>query len=160
MEEKHPIEGIVYTAMHGLRDMIDVNTIVGDPVATPDGSVIIPISKVTLGFGVGGSEFERDKKIRAEASEPKQNMFGGAAGGGMSLTPEAFLVVGNGTIRLIPVNPQNSVVDRVIDMAPVAIDKICELFHKDKETVQPDTDPIDDIDPADYINVTGQSEDD
>ncbi|MEG1880416.1 MAG: spore germination protein GerW family protein, partial [Oscillospiraceae bacterium] len=58
MGEKHPIEGIMYTAMQGLKDMIDVNTIVGEAVTTPDGSVIIPISKVAVGFGVGGSEFE------------------------------------------------------------------------------------------------------
>ena len=59
MAEKHPIEGIMYTALQGLKDMIDVNTIVGDAIATPDGSVIIPISKVAIGFAVGGSEFER-----------------------------------------------------------------------------------------------------
>ena len=59
MADKHPIEGIMYTALQGLKDMIDVNTIVGDAITTPDGSVIIPISKVALGFGVGGTEFEK-----------------------------------------------------------------------------------------------------
>ncbi|MEG2669243.1 MAG: GerW family sporulation protein, partial [Oscillospiraceae bacterium] len=103
MGEKHPIEGIMYTAMQGLKDMIDVNTIVGEAVTTPDGSVIIPISKVAVGFGVGGSEFENAKNLKASATEAPDNMFGGGTGGGISLSPVAFLVVGGGQIRLIPV---------------------------------------------------------
>ena len=100
MAEKHPIEGIMYTALQGLKDMIDVNTIVGDAIATPDGSVIIPISKVAIGFAVGGSEFERYNAKKSSVDEPK-SMFGGATGGGISLSPEGFLVVGNGKIRMI-----------------------------------------------------------
>lgn len=127
MADKHPIEGIMYTALQGLKDMIDVNTIVGDAITSPDGSVIIPISKVAIGFGVGGSEFEKHNAKASISSEPK-NMFGGATGGGISLTPEAFLVVGNGKIRMISVTPQNSIYDRLIDFAPDAIDKVAEIF--------------------------------
>lgn len=129
MADKHPIEGIMYTALSGLKEMIDVNTIVGDPIASPDGSVIIPISKVAIGFGVGGSEFEKYNAKGKAADEPK-NMFGGATGGGISLTPEAFLVVGNGKIRMISVTPQTSIYDRLLDFAPDAIDKLGELFKK------------------------------
>lgn len=135
MEEKHPIEGIMYSALQGLRDMIDVNTIVGDPVSTADGTVIIPISKVSMGFGVGGSEFEARKKT--DSSAPR-DMFGGGTAGGVSLTPVAFLVVGNGQMRMMPVTPENSVYDRLLDMAPGAIDKIVNLFSVDKKNKKTD----------------------
>lgn len=127
MADKHPIEGIMYTALQGLKDMIDVNTIVGDAITSPDGSVIIPISKVAIGFGVGGSEFEKVNNKKFDPEEPK-SMFGGATGGGISLTPEAFLVVGNGKIRMISVTPQNTIYDRLLDFAPDAIDKVAEFF--------------------------------
>lgn len=132
MSDKHPIEGIMYTALHGLKEMIDVNTIVGDAITSPDGSVIIPISKVAIGFGVGGSEFEKYNAKGSNGEAPK-NMFGGATGGGISLTPEAFLVVGNGKIRMISVTPQTSIYDRLLDFAPDAIDKVAEIFKKDSK---------------------------
>ena len=133
MADKHPIEGIMYTALQGLKDMIDVNTIVGDAITTPDGSVIIPISKVALGFGVGGTEFEKFNAKKFDGGEPK-NMFGGGTGGGISLTPEAFLVVGNGKIRMISVNEKSGIYDRLLDIAPTAIDKVSELFKKSDKT--------------------------
>lgn len=137
MADKHPIEGIMYTALQGLKDMIDVNTIVGDAITTPDGSVIIPISKVALGFGVGGTEFEKFNAKKFDGGEPK-NMFGGGTGGGISLTPEAFLVVGNGKIRMISVTPQNGVYDRLLDLAPAAIDKVAEIFKRSGKDSEPE----------------------
>lgn len=132
MADKHPIEGIMYTALQGLKEMIDVNTIVGDAIPSPDGSVIIPISKVSIGFGVGGSEFE-NRKVKKDNGDPN-NMFGGGTGGGISLTPEAFLVVGNGKIRMISVTPQNGIYDRLLDIIPTAIDKVTEAFgHGDEK---------------------------
>ncbi len=122
MAEQHPIQGLMYTAMQSIRDMIDVNTIVGDPVETPDGTVIIPISKVGLGFGVGGSDHSAHKN-----PADKQAMFGGGAGGGVSITPVAFMVVGKGQIRLMPVNPNTTIYDRILDMVPTAIDKLVEM---------------------------------
>lgn len=133
MADKHPIEGIMYTALQGLKEMIDVNTIVGDPITSPDGSVIIPISKVAIGFAVGGSEFEKYNAKKLSSGEDPKNMFGGATGGGISLTPEAFLVVGNGKIRMISVTPQNGLYDRLIDVVPDAIDRISELFKSKAE---------------------------
>ena len=124
MAEQHPIQGLMYTAMQSIRDMIDVNTIVGDPVEAADGTLIIPISKVGLGFGVGGSDYA-SKNEKASASDA--NLFGGGAGGGVSITPMAFMVVGNGQIRLLPVNPDTNIYDRILDMIPVAIDKIAEI---------------------------------
>ena len=133
-ENKHPIEGIMFTALQGLKEMIDVNTIVGDAITTSDGTVIIPISKVAIGFGVGGSEFETVKKnARVDENGAPKNLFGGGTGGGISLTPEGFLVVGGGKIRMISVTPQNSVYDRLMDLAPEAIDKVSELLGKKKK---------------------------
>lgn len=122
MAEQHPIQGLMYTAMQSIKEMIDVNTIVGDPVETADGTVIIPISKVSLGFGVGGSDHSA-KQTPAE----KQPLFGGGVAGGVSITPAAFMVVAKGQIRLVPVNPESSVYDRIFDMIPAAIDKFVEL---------------------------------
>lgn len=144
-ENKHPIEGIMYTALQGLKDMIDVNTIVGDPITTPDGTVIIPISKVALGFGVGGSEFEKFRTGKESGQAPK-NMFGGGTGGGISLTPEAFLVVGNGKIRMLSITPQNGIYDRLLDLAPEAIDKVTGIFKKDKAVEV----TVDDLDEEDF----------
>lgn len=124
MAEQHPIQGLMYTAMQSIRDMIDVNTIVGDPVESPDGTVIIPISKVGLGFGVGGSDYAPQN---SKSGETDAKLFGGGAGGGVSISPVAFMVVGKGQIRLMPVNPDTNIYDRILDMVPVAIDKIVEL---------------------------------
>lgn len=149
MADKHPIEGIMYTALQGLKEMIDVNTIVGDPITSPDGTVIIPISKVAIGFGVGGSEFEKLNTKKGDG-EPK-NMFGGGTGGGISLTPEAFLVVGNGKIRMISVTPQNSIYDRLVDIVPDAIDKVAEVFKpKGEKTVEVSTSMAEPAQPAEY----------
>lgn len=130
MPEQHPIQGLMYTAMQSLKEMIDVNTIVGDAVQTPDGTVIIPISKVGLGFAVGGSDYA-GKDGQKEAGTP--HMFGGGSGGGVSITPIAFMVVGNGQIRMMPVSPDTNIYDRVLDMIPVAIDKISDGITKIKD---------------------------
>lgn len=129
LSDKHPIEGLMASALRGLKEMIDVNTVVGQPITTPDGTVIMPISKVALGFGVGGSEFPRNKKLTDGTSAGEvNNLFGGGTGGGLSLTPVGFLVVGNGTIRMVPVSEENSIYDRIFDAVPMAIDKVSEFF--------------------------------
>ena len=130
MPEQHPIQGLMYTAMQSLKEMIDVNTIVGDAVQTPDGTVIIPISKVGLGFAVGGSDYAGKSEHKEDHSPA---MFGGGSGGGISITPIAFMVVGNGQIRMMPVNPDTNIYDRVLDMIPVAIDKISDGITKIKD---------------------------
>lgn len=104
--------------MESIKDMVDVNTIVGDPVETPDGSVIMPISRVTFGFAAGGSEFEATRG-HADAEFP----FGGGSGAGVTVQPVAFLVVGAGNIRLLPVDT-NTVVDRIMDVAPQLLQQI------------------------------------
>lgn len=129
---EHPIQGLMYTAMQSIKEMIDVNTIVGDAVQAPDGTVIIPISKVGLGFAVGGADYPSAAKDGGDSA-----MFGGGSGGGVSITPVAFMVVGGGQIRMMPVNPDTNIYDRILDMVPSAIDKISDgisrIRGKDKK---------------------------
>jgi len=122
--KEHPIDGLISTALEKIRQMIDVNTIVGEPVKTDDGTIIIPISKVSLGFGAGGSDFG-SKPIDVE-----KNNFGGGAGAGVSLSPVAFLVVGQGQIKLLPINIGTTAVDKVLDYIPSVIDKVNSLITK------------------------------
>lgn len=123
---EHPIQGLMKTAMENLKEMIDVNTIVGDPVESPDGSIILPISKVGFGFVAGGSEFvagNRDDRSLDKAGE-KNLPFGGGSGGGVSVTPIAFLVVNASGVRLVPLENAIHLYERILDMTPQLVDKI------------------------------------
>ena len=136
MMNDHPIEGLMKTAMQNIKEMVDVNTILGDPVETPDGNVVIPISRVTFGFAAGGTEFEGNGKAKesraqgAGAEEKGKMPFGGGSGAGITLHPVAFLVVGKDQTRLLPVEG-NMLVDRLIDVAPQLIEKIQALFRQE-----------------------------
>ena len=102
--------------LHKIREMIDANTVMGTPVTTPDGTTIIPISQVRIGFGGGGSDFAPNKA---------GNPFGGGAGGGVKVTPVAFLVVSNGNVRMLPVaQAANTTADRLVEMIPDTLDKV------------------------------------
>jgi len=128
--EGHPIEGLMKTAMESIKDMVDVNTIVGDAVETPDGSVIIPISKVGFGFASGGGEYNQNGKKLNDTNPSNTDLpFAGGAGAGVSVQPVAFMVVGNGQIRLLPVNI-NSSIDKIIDLVPDLINKLNETVKK------------------------------
>lgn len=126
---EHPIEGLMKTAMESIKEMVDVNTVVGDPVETPDGTVIIPISRVACGFGAGGGEFEPQGRGGGDGEE-QMPFFGGGSGGGVSVQPVGFLVVGNGQIRLLPVD-NNVIYDRLLDVAPQLLSQMQSLFKRD-----------------------------
>lgn len=131
----HPIEALMKTAMESIQQIVDVNTIVGDSVETPDGSVIIPVSRVSCGFAAGGSEFtpaEDNKENTNPGGQPSALPFGGGAGAGVSVQPVAFVVVGNGNIRLLPVD-SNVMVDRLIETVPDLLDRITGVLHKKKK---------------------------
>lgn len=117
---EHPIQGLMDTAMSNIKAMVDVNTIVGESIRVPDGTIIVPISTVSFGFGAGGSEFAAKKNTPTEQSP----MFGGGCGGGANLKPVAFLVVGNGTIRLMSIGGEVSPLEKVIDLVPEMVDKV------------------------------------
>jgi len=129
----HPIQGLMQTAMENIKGMVDVNTIVGDPVETPDGSVILPISKVAFGFAAGGSDFRIEDDDRSSTSangQPGVKMlpFGGGSGGGVSIRPIAFLVVGKEGVHIVPLDNQTHLFEKIIDAAPGLIDKIQGMF--------------------------------
>ncbi|MDN5362370.1 MAG: hypothetical protein PWP70_1417 [Moorella sp. (in: firmicutes)] len=118
------------TAMESIKDMVDVNTVVGDPIETPDGQVIVPVSRVTAGFAAGGSEYEPGSAEGGGGS--KEGLpFGGGSGAGVSVQPVGFLVVGKEQVRLLPVDG-NAVVDRIIDVAPQVLERIQELLGRGK----------------------------
>ncbi len=122
---EHPIQGLMKTAMENLKEMVDVNTIVGDPVETQDGStVILPISKVGFGFVAGGADYEGRSRDDKPVGLDKSLAFGGGSGGGVSITPIAFLVVSAGSIRLVPLESSTHLYDRLLDLAPQVVDKI------------------------------------
>lgn len=132
---EHPIEGLMTTAMQSIKDMVDVNTIVGDAVQAPDGTVIIPISKVSFGFAAGGGEYSGSMSSDDECEDgeskkgSKKLPFAGGSGAGVSINPVAFMVVGQNQIKLLPVNV-NSSVEKVLDLVPEMFDKINEAVKK------------------------------
>ena len=106
-----------------LREMVNVNTVVGDPIVTQDGVTIIPVSTVSVGFGGGGSDFV-SKNVNN-----KENPFGGGVGGGIKVKPVAFLIVKDGAVRMLPVAaPANTTADRIVEMVPDTLDKIVEFI--------------------------------
>lgn len=124
---EHPINGLMQTAMQSIKDMVDVNTIVGEPVESKDGTVIIPISKVSFGFGAGGSDFGQKTLSNADAN------FGGGSGGGATIEPVAFMVVGQEQIKLMPIEKNTSPVEDIIDSVPTLIDKVVRALKKKKD---------------------------
>ena len=106
-----------------IREMVDVNSVIGNPITTPDGVTIIPISRVSVGFGGGGSDFVSKNPNRQD------NPFGGGAGGGVKVTPIAFLIIKEGSVRMLPVSaPANSTADRVVEMVPDLLDKVAAFI--------------------------------
>jgi sporulation protein YtfJ len=123
--------------MENIKEMVDVNTIVGDPVETPDGSVILPISKVGFGFAAGGSEFDSEVEMSSSnkgdgAGAEVELPFGGGAGGGVSITPIGFLVVGNGQVKMLSTEGPNQLYEKLIDLAPTVFDKIQQMMKKNQ----------------------------
>ena len=137
--QSHPIENIMRTAMEQLKLMLDVNTIVGDPVRMDDGSLIIPVSKVSFGFVAGGGEYglgegnkRSDAALPLDASQDARNPFGGGAGAGASVNPMAFLVVGKNNVRVMPVY-YNTTYDRIIEAVPQLLHEVQQLFSSDEK---------------------------
>ncbi|MDT8859388.1 GerW family sporulation protein [Alkalihalobacillus sp. MEB130] len=120
----HPIQGLMKTAMENLKEMVDVNTIVGDPVETPDGSVIMPVSKVGFGFAAGGSEFV----IEQRGTEEHKHPFGGGSGGGVSITPIAFLVVNSEGVKMVHLDSNTHLYEKLLDFAPQVVEKIQQML--------------------------------
>ncbi|MBD9158986.1 MAG: sporulation protein YtfJ [Clostridiales bacterium] len=145
-EQQHPIEGLMVTAMNSIQDMIDVNTIIGEPIETSNNIIIIPISKVSFGFAAGGSEFkgetvdEYTKKDKEEAIQYRLP-FGGGSGAGVSINPIAFLVIQPNNVKLMPVNHSSSL-DKLLDYMPDFMEKANNMMNRCVQTKKEQTQKI------------------
>lgn len=111
-----------------IREMVNANTVVGEPITTGDGVTIIPISKISIGLGGGGSDFV-SKNVNHQ-----ENPFGGGVGAGVKVTPVAFLIVKDGHVRMLPVaTPANTTADRIVEMVPDTLDKIASFIDSRME---------------------------
>ncbi len=123
MSQKLP--NMLDSTIQKIREMVDVNSVIGEPITTPDGVTIIPVSKVSVGFGGGGSDFVNNKG--------GENPFGGGVGGGVKVTPICFLVVKDGNVRMMPVAaPANTTADRIVEMVPDTLDKLSAYLDSRK----------------------------
>ena len=128
MEKNNPISDLLQESMTKLRELADTNTIVGQPIHTPDGVTLIPISRVSLGVGGGGSIFGKKKDVNPEGN------LGAGMGASVSIDPIAFLIVKDGFTRVMPVAaPPLDTVDRIVEMAPDVIDKVTGFIEKQQE---------------------------
>ena len=123
MENK--VESVLNGAMDGLKNLVDVDTVIGDPIKISDDLTLIPISKITCGFASGGSGF---------GSDPQNEHFGGGAGGCVKVSPICFIVVRGDNVRMLPISDSVNGLDKLIDYLPEAVDKITGLVHSKKET--------------------------
>ena len=143
---EHPIEGLMTTAMNSIQDMIDVNTIIGEPIETSNNVVIIPISKVSFGFAAGGSEFKGEtideyKKVDKEENIQYKLPFGGGSGAGVTINPIAFLVITQENVRLMPVNHSSSL-DRLLDYMPDLMEKTNQMMNRCIQNRKEETEKI------------------
>ena len=137
---EHPIGNLMNTTMEKIKEMIDVNTIIGDPITSPDGTLIIPVSKVSYGFASGGSDLPTKKE--------NKDCFGGGSGAGVTIQPVAFLTVYQGDVRLVSVDREEGTADKLVNMIPDVLKKVKGVFKKDKRASADDFSEItqDDID--------------
>lgn len=137
---EHPIGNLMNITMEKIKEMIDVNTIIGEPITSPDGTLIIPVSKVSYGFASGGSDLPTKKE--------NKDCFGGGSGAGVTIQPVAFLTVYQGDVRLISVDQEEGTADKLVNMIPDVLKKVKGVFKKDKTESADDFSEItqDDID--------------
>ena len=124
MSEKHPIEGLMGVTMEKIKNMVDVDTIIGTPVTLADGTTIIPVSKVSFGFGSGGSDLP---------AKVTKALFGGGTGAGVSIQPVAFIVVTKGDVKLLQMSMNATTSNAVVNMIPEIFDKISSIMGSQKD---------------------------
>ena len=128
MSEKHPIEEIMGVSMDKIREMVDINTIIGEPISSPDGTIIIPVSKVSFGFVSGGSD------LPSQAADK----FAGGAGAGVTVKPQSFIVIKrDGEVKLLEMGEKASPIESVVDALPDIVEKIKAMLpEKDKDKIR------------------------
>ena len=128
MEKKNPLNEVLQESMAKVREMVDTNTIVGQPIQTPDGVTLIPISRVSFGFGGGGTAFGNKKEPAADPN------LGTSMGAGAKVEPVSFLIIKDGTVRVLPVAvPAVTTMDRIVEMVPDVVDKVSGFIKKKTE---------------------------
>ena len=121
---EHPLQGLMDVALQRIKEMVDSNTIIGEPITMADGTLILPVSKVSFGFASGGSDFP---------SKTPKELFGGGSGAGVSISPIAFLVVKDGNVKMLQLASQEAnATDRIINALPDVLDKLQDMFNKEK----------------------------
>ena len=120
------VNNLMDVTMEKIKKMVDVNTVIGDPITTPDGTTVIPISRVSYGFASGGSDLP-------SKAQPSSGLFAGGSGAGITVIPIAFLSISNGNVRILQIEPYIGPVDRALEKFPEVVDKLAALFHKDKD---------------------------
>ena len=120
----HPIEGMMDVTMEKIKSMVDANTIIGNPINLADGTLVLPISKVTFGFASGGSDFP---------SKTTKELFGGGSGAGVTIQPVGFLVAKDGNVRVMQLADTSNSVDRALSLVPELVDKVTALLQKKPE---------------------------
>ena len=127
-QQNENVQNLMGVTMDKVRDMADPKAIIGNPIYTPDGTMIIPVSRVTYGFASGGSDLP--------TKQPKDS-FAGGGGAGITMEPVAFLVIRDGNVKLLPVFPAPATtLDRVIDTVPEVVDKVTDFLAQQKEKSQ------------------------
>lgn len=129
-EMNHPINEVLQTTMSKIKEMVDANTVVGQPIVTQDGVTLIPVSRLSFGFATGGSDFGKTQNV------PKN--FGGGAGAGVNVIPVAFIIIKDGSVRMLPVAPPaHDAVGRAVEMVPEMFDKITDYIDKKSAEKKP-----------------------
>ena len=126
--DRHPIESIMTTTMENIRDMVDVNTVIGEPVQASGGATIIPISKVSFGYVTAGGDLTTQEKPK-RALEPVDFPFAGGSGAGVSVQPVGFLVVNGESVRMLPATCHN-VADRMVELIPTVMEDMKNLLSR------------------------------
>ncbi len=116
--------GILKTTIEKVRDLVDVSTIIGEPINLPDGLTIIPVSKVTYGFASGGSDFPSKNNVE---------LFGGAGGAGITINPVAFLVIKDGDVTIKHIVSNDNAIERAVSLVPEMFDKVTKITSKKNE---------------------------
>lgn len=147
---ENKVSELLGTSMEKIKQMVDVNTVVGDPITTPDGTTVIPISRVNYGFAAGGSDLP-------SKAQPAAGLFAGGSGAGITVSPVAFLSIHQGNVRVIQIEPYFSPVDRALEKIPDIADMLGSLFNKKKDGQEEEAAPASSAEPA--VQVQEPSED-
>ena len=124
MDKNNSVQGLLGASMEKIKEMVDANTVIGTPINAADGTILIPVSRISYGFASGGSDLPN--KANAE-------LFGGGSGAGINITPIAFLVIANGDVNLLQLVSKPDSTDRLVNLVPDLVDKVTGLFKKDKD---------------------------